>query len=180
MTMTKDAAVGADKQAWAPVVYQLLRESGVQIFPFVPDAGNSELISLAQDDPDAVTVALTTEEEGVAVCAGADLGGARAALLIQGSGIGNCVNFFGLTKGARFPLLMIVSMRGEFGEQNPWQYPMGQAVEPVLEAMDILRYRVARSDELVPAVTAAVRAAYVGGNGVAVLLSQRFLGAKTL
>ena len=37
----------------------------------------------------------------------------------------------------KFPLLTLVSMRGEFGEGNPWQFPMGQAVEPVLKAMGV-------------------------------------------
>ncbi len=86
-------------------------------------------------DPGAHSIALTTEGKGVALLAGADLGGARGVLLMQSSGTGSCVNMLSLIKGGRFPLLTPISLRGDFGEGNPWQFPMGQAVQPVLEAM---------------------------------------------
>ncbi len=58
--------------------------------------------------------------------AGAWLGGVRGVLLMQSSGVGNCVNLLSLVQECRFPLLMIVTMRGEWGETNPWQVPMGR------------------------------------------------------
>ncbi|MFQ5765055.1 MAG: phosphonopyruvate decarboxylase, partial [Rhodospirillales bacterium] len=90
----------------------------------------------------------------------------------------NCPNFLSLVKGGRFPILMVVSMRGDYGEQNPWQYPMGTAVEPVLEAMGVLTFRVETPDDLEPATTAALAASSKGGHGAALILTQRFLGAK--
>ena len=102
----------------------------------MPDAGHSILIDRSLADPDVHSIALTTEEEGVALIAGADLGGARGVLLMQSSGVGNCINMLSLIKGGRFPFLTLVSMRGDFGEGNPWQFPMGQATQPVLEAME--------------------------------------------
>lgn len=167
-------------RAWQDELYDLLRRNGVSHFAYVPDAGNSRLIERSRADAEVTSVPLTTEEEGVALCAGVDLGGGRAALVIQSSGVGNCVNLFGLMKGAHFPMLMIVSMRGEYGETNPWQYPMGQAVEPVLAAMGFLRFRVEQPEGVAPAVQAAVNSAYVGGQAVAVILTQRLLGAKVL
>ncbi len=83
-----------------------------------------------------------------------------------------------LVKGGRFPMLMLVTLRGDYGEANPWQYPMGQAVEPVLEAMGILIVRVERADEFEAAVRAAIAAAFSAGQGAALILSQQFLGAK--
>lgn len=171
--MTED-----DKESWSRQLFDLLVAQGVSLFGYVPDAGNKALIQLVDEHNETRSVMLTTEEEGVALCAGADLVGARAVLCMQSSGVGNCPNFLSLIKGGRFPILMIVSMRGDFGEQNPWQYPMGQAVEPVLDAMGILTIRVERPDELEQATVAALSAAFKAGQGVALILSQNFLGAK--
>ena len=122
---------------WQDELYDLLRRHNVTQFAYVPDAGHRILIDRSLADPGALSVALTTEEEGVALLAGADLGGARGVLLMQSSGTGNCINMLSLIKGGHFPFLTLVSMRGDFGEGNPWQYPMGQAVEPVLQAMGV-------------------------------------------
>lgn len=163
---------------WQEEIYHLLRRHGVTQIAYVPDAGHAALIERAHADPDVRAIPLTTEEEGVALAAGADLGGARAVLLMQSSGVGNCINMLSLIKGAKFPMLTLVSMRGEFGEGNPWQYPMGQAVPAVLEAMDVIVLRAERPDDVVPTVEAAVTMAYQGGQAVAVLLTQRLIGAK--
>jgi sulfopyruvate decarboxylase TPP-binding subunit len=114
----------------------------------------------------------------VALLAGADLGGARGVLLMQSSGAGNCVNMLSLVKGGRFPLLTLISMRGDFGEGNPWQFAMGQAVEPVLQAMGVIVWRVDTPDDVVPTVEAALTTVFQSGNAVAVLLTQKLLGAK--
>jgi len=144
----------------------------------VPDAGHRILIDRSLADPQVHSIALTTEEEGVALAAGADLGGKRAVLLMQSSGVGNCINMLSLIKGGRFPFLTFISMRGDFGEGNPWQFPMGQATQPVLEAMGVICVRVERPDEVAPTATAAITMAFQGGNAVAVLLTQKLIGAK--
>jgi len=163
---------------WQDAVYDLLRRNKVTQFAYVPDAGHRILIDRSLADPDVRSVALTTEEEGVALLAGADLGGARGVLLMQSSGAGNCVNMLSLIRGGRFPFLTLLSMRGDFGEGNPWQFPMGQAVEPVLQAMGVICLRVERPEEAVATVGAAITMAFQGGNAVAVLLTQKLLGAK--
>ena len=114
----------------------------------------------------------------MALAAGADLGGARAVLLMQSSGVGNCINMLSLMSGGRFPFLTLVSMRGDFGEGNPWQYPMGQATQKVLEAMGVIVLRADRPDEVAGIVSAALTTAFQAGSPVAVLLTQRLLGAK--
>ena len=123
-------------------------------------------------------MALTTEEQGVALLAGADLGGGRGVLLMQSSGVGNCINMLSLVKGGKFPFLILVSMRGDFGEGNPWQYPMGQATQPVLEAMGVICLRIERPEEVVPVVGAALTMVFQSGQAVAVLLTQKLIGAK--
>lgn len=169
---------GADRDVWSKQLFDQLAEEGVSLFGYVPDSGISSIIKFADAHNETRTVMLSTEEEGVAICAGADLVGARAVLCMQSSGVGNCPNFLSLIKSGRFPILMIVSMRGDYGEMNPWQYPMGQAVEPVLEAMGVLTFRVETPEDLEPAAQAALAAAFKGGQGAALILSQRFLGAK--
>jgi sulfopyruvate decarboxylase alpha subunit len=163
---------------WQDELYDLLRRNNITQFAYVPDAGHRILIDRSLADPGVHSVALTTEEEGVALMAGADLGGARGVLLMQSSGAGNCVNMLSLIKGGHFPFLTLLSMRGDFGEGNPWQFPMGQAVEPVLSAMGVICLRVERPEEVIPTVSAAVTMVFQGGNAVAVLLTQKLLGAK--
>ena len=163
---------------WQDDLYDLLRRHNVTQFAYVPDAGHRILIDRSLADPDVHSVALTTEEEGVALVAGADLGGARGVLLMQSSGVGNCINLLSLVKGGRFPFLTLVSMRGDFGEGNPWQVPMGRAVQPTLEAMGVICLRVERREEVAPTVSAALTMAFRSGQAVAVLLTQRLLGAK--
>ncbi len=167
-----------DSDDWAVGLFDQMFEAGVDLFAYIPDAGNKRLIEIVDFHNDARSVLLTSEEEGVAICAGAHLVGKRAALCMQSSGVGNCPNFLSLVKGGGFPVLLVVTMRGDYGEQNPWQYPMGQAVEPILEAMGMLIFRVDTPDELAPATAAALSASGKGGQGAALILSQKFLGAK--
>ena len=174
-----DAAVEAQSRTgWQHELYDLLRENGITQIAYVPDAGHSVLIDRSLADPGVHAIALTTEEEGVALAAGADLGGHRAVLLMQSSGVGNCINMLSLMKGGRFPFLTLISMRGDFGEGNPWQFPMGQATVPVLEAMGVMCVRADRPDEAVAAVSAALTMVFQAGRAVAVLFTQKLLGAK--
>jgi sulfopyruvate decarboxylase alpha subunit len=163
---------------WPTQLYELLRSAGVTQFAYVPDAGHRVLIDRSLADPDVHSIPLTSEQEGVALCAGADLGGQKAVLLMQSSGVGNCINFLSLIAGCRFPFLTLVSMRGDFGEGNPWQFPMGQATQKVLEAMGVIVLRADTPDDPIPTVKAAITMAYQSGQMVAVLLGQRLLGAK--
>ena len=172
----KSEASGAAR--WQDELYDELRRHDVTQFAYVPDAGHSVLIARSLADPTVHSVRLTTEEEGVAMLAGADLGGRKGVLLMQSSGVGNCINMLSLIKGARFPFLTLVSMRGDYGEGNPWQFAMGQAVEPVLKAMDVMCLRVEYPEEVLPTLRAALTMVFQAGQAVAVLLTQKLIGAK--
>ena len=163
---------------WSKALFRCFKDAGVDLFAYIPDAGNARLAELADEDNETRLVLLTTEEEGIAVQAGADLVGKKSVLMMQSSGTGNCPNFLSFVKGGNFPCLMMISMRGDYGEQNPWQYPMGEATEAILDAMGIVIFKVERRDELEDAATAAANAAFKGGKGVALILTQKFLGAK--
>ena len=159
-------------------IFDKLADAGVTLFSYVPDFGNAEIINLAEEDNRTTVVLLSSEQEGVALSAGADLVNGRAVLLMQSSGVGNCVNMLSLVKAGRFPLLMIGTMRGDYGEQNPWQYPMGEAVEPLFKAMGVLVFKIEHRDDIEKATLAALRASGAGAQSAAIVLSQKFLGAK--
>src|SRR5712672_4758601 len=167
-----------NQTGWPDQLFDVLKGADIRQVGYVPDAGHSRLIARCKADPDIRDVVLTTEEEGVAMAAGAWLGGQRSALLMQSSGVGNCINMMGLTKTLRFPFLTLITMRGEWGEFNSWQYPMGQGTPKVLEAMGVLLYSVDKADAVRATVDAAARAAFNGGQAVAVLLRQKLIGIK--
>lgn len=171
-------ATGAST-SWPLEVFDRLRQADVRHVSYVPDAGHSRLIELSIGDPGVVTTMLTTEEEGIAVATGAWLGGMRSVVLMQSSGVGNCINMLSLPVQTRSPLLMIVTMRGEWGEFNPWQVPMGQATEAVLTAIGVQVIRADTGDDVIAAVTQATAMAYDADQQVAVLISQKLLGKKT-
>lgn len=178
MTQLQEAPVPVESLTWQEKVYQLLRQHEVSIFGYVPDAGHKHLINRSIQDPEVHAVSLTTEEEGIGLLAGADLGGQRAVLLMQSSGVGNCINQLSLVRHGRFPFLTLVTMRGTFGEGNPWQFAMGQAARSVLEAMGVIVLAAETEDDAIPTVEAALTMSYKAGNPVAVLLTQRLIGAK--
>ena len=171
-------AVKADVPDWRDDIFAALKAAEIRQVGYVPDAGHARLIELCRDDTEIRAVPLTTEEEGVALAAGAWLGGHRAALLMQSSGVGNCINMLSLTKTCRFPLLMLVAMRGEWAEFNPWQVPMGSNTRAALELCDVLVYRVDRPEEAAETIAAPLDIAFNGDLATAVLLSQRLIGAK--
>ena len=159
-------------------IHAALVAAGVGLVSYVPDAGHRRLIERCQADPSIRTVVLTTEEEGIALATGAWLGGLRSALLMQSSGVGNCVNLLSLVRTTGVPFLTIVTMRGEWGEENPWQLPMGQATPAVLRECDLVVHRCDDPAEAGETVAAAARLAFGSSRGVAVLLGQRLVGAK--
>jgi sulfopyruvate decarboxylase alpha subunit len=163
---------------WPLELYRTLRAAHVRQVGYVPDAGHASLIRLLAGDTQVRAVPLTTEEEGIALAAGAWLGGDRAALLLQSSGVGNCINMLSLPAIGRFPLLMLVTMRGEWSEFNPWQMPMSRATQPALEAMGVRVYRADSADEVAEVVAAAASMAFEADQQVAVLISQRMIGKK--
>ncbi len=179
MILTQPSPLPAtDPNDWRDAVYEVFRANAIRQVVYVPDAGHTRLIDRCHADPDMHAVVLTTEEEGVAHLAGAWLGGDRGALLMQSSGVGNCVNMFSLIAACRMPLVTLVTMRGEWGEFNPWQIHMGQATPEVLRLSGLIVQRLDQPADVAETVDAALRIAFDGSHGVAVLLSQRLIGRK--
>ncbi len=167
-----------DYHDWPNDIFEALQAATVRQVAYLPDAGHSRLIDLCREDNAMTAVPLTTEEEGVALLAGAWLGGERGVLLMQSSGVGNCVNMLALTRACRFPLLALVTMRGQWGEFNPWQLPMGQSAGAVLKIAGVIVEPVDQPAQIGGAVRAAARMAFESSSAIAVMISQRLVGAK--
>jgi sulfopyruvate decarboxylase alpha subunit len=164
--------------SWQAQVYAALKAARVTQLAYVPDAGHARLISAAHADAEMGTVVLTTEEEGIAFAAGAWLGGQRAVLLMQSSGVGNCINMLSLPVNCRMPFFTLITMRGEWAEFNPWQVPMGSATPTVLTAVGVHVRRADQAEDVAELVAASAALAFDSAVPVAVLLSQRLIGAK--
>lgn len=175
---TKTGLAPDAPEGWREEIFSILKEGGVKQVAYVPDAGHSHVIRRVHADPDMRGIVLTTEEEGVATVCGAWLGGQRAALLMQSSGVGNCINMFSLVSNCRFPFFSIVTMRGEWAEFNQWQSPMGKATQAAIELMGITVLRADRPEDVASTVEAGFSAAFEGGEAVCVLLGQRLIGKK--
>jgi sulfopyruvate decarboxylase alpha subunit len=164
---------------WPEAIHRTLKAAGVRQVGYVPDAGHKRLIELCHADRDLRAVVLSNEAEGMGLAAGAWLGGQRAAVLMQSSGVGNCINQLATVRECRFPLLMLVTMRGQMGEFNPWQVPMGQATSTVLSAMGVVVQEANSAEAIAPAVDAGARLAFGSYQAVAVLISQAVIGIKS-
>jgi sulfopyruvate decarboxylase alpha subunit len=164
---------------WPLKIYENLENNNIKQIAYVPDAGHKNLIEYCHTDRTMKMISLTTEEEGMGLLAGAWLGGEKGVLLMQSSGVGNCINALAsITRACDFPLLMLITMRGEWNEFNPWQVPMGKATEKVLSALDVNLVRCNRAEEISESVNAMLGLAYKSNCATAVLLSQRLIGAK--
>jgi len=173
------ADTAAEQSAsWPDEIFAVLQRFDVRQVPYVPDAGHSRLIERVLASPAMRGIALTTEEEGVALLVGAFAGGQRGVLLMQSSGVGNCVNMLSLTQVFRFPFLTLVTMRGEWGEFNPWQVPMGSSTQAAFELCGVKVLRASHPAEVREVVEAAAGQAYNACTPTAVLLSQRLIGTK--
>ena len=173
--MIKENSAATD---WHAEVHAMLKAAGIRQVALVPDAGHAQLIRLCERDRAMRVVRLTTEEEGVALLAGAWLGGEKGVLLMQSSGVGNCINMLSLPLSCSFPLLMLVTMRGDHGEFNPSQVPMGNATQRVLEDVGVIVKRADSPEEIPEMVSGALRLAFNTYRPLAVLFGQKGLGAK--
>ena len=163
---------------WQNEVYPALKSTGIKHLAYVPDAGHAVAIQQAHEDADVQPVVLTTEEEGIGYLTGAWLGGDRRALLSQSSGVGNCINTLALQSCTRVPLLMIVTMRGDWAEFNQWQNPMGQVTEDALKLMGVMTWRADRPEEVGKLIRGAGTMAFDGDSACAVILGQQLIGEK--
>lgn len=167
--------------AWADTVLACLKANKVETIVHIPDTVLTGLIRQLDADPYFDVIIPTREEEGVAILAGAYLGGKGGALLMQNSGLGNAANILGsLTVPYQFPLLMVISQRGELGEFNTVQVGMGQALRPTLDGLGIQHFTLEREDEVERIMTGAIKLAFSTDRPIAVIISPLLSGGKSL
>jgi sulfopyruvate decarboxylase TPP-binding subunit len=168
-----------DAAGWPDDIHAIFRRNGVAQVGYVPDTGHARLIALCQQDHAITDVVLTSEAEGPGLVLGAALGGRRAALLMQSSGVGNCINTFSLLRNCGIACVILVTMRGEFDDFNPWQVPMGSITEQTLKLAGFLTYRAEREEDVAEIVAAGCNMAFGGNLQVAILLAQRMVDRST-
>ena len=165
-------------QHWSQDVFRALKSGNIRTVATVPDGGLTELLDLCEADPEITVTTLSSEQEGMGLLFGLWLGGERAVMLMQSSGTGNCMNALSLPAITRTPCLMLVTMRGEDGEHNPWQVPMGQGSRPALEAMGVTCLSAADNADVGAAFERAAQLAFEDGKAAAVLVHQNIIGTK--
>ena len=164
---------------WWTDIYTALKAADVRQVGYVPDAGHSGLIEACLADDDMRAVVLTTEEEGISLLAGAWLGGQRGALLMQSSGVGNCINMMSLAATCQFPVPIFVTMRGLWREFNPWQNAMGRATDSHLTMAGFSTLTATMPEHVGPLAAETLDTAFDGGQMSALLLHQCLVPVKT-
>jgi len=163
---------------WSSEVFAEIKKSNIETVCTVPDGGLTRLLNMVKEDDATRLVTLSSEEESMGIVTGQWLGGKRSMIAMQSSGVGNCINALGFPAVMRAPCLMIVTMRGQWGEFNPWQVQMGRSTETVLEAVGVKCFPVDKAEEVAETFAGAAGLAFNGGFSAAVLISQRIIGAK--
>jgi sulfopyruvate decarboxylase alpha subunit len=164
---------------WSEDVFEVLVSAGVRQAAYVPDMGLKRLIEKCRAAESMTAVSLTTEEEGLALLCGAWMGGDRGVLMMQSSGVGNCLNMLSLTQACEIPLLMIVTMRGQHQEFNPWQNPMGENSQLFLETAGVTTRMIEDAALIGPAVADAVGPVFNDNARIAIMVHQKVMPTKT-
>jgi sulfopyruvate decarboxylase subunit alpha len=155
------------------LVYDALKECGVRLLSVLPETWLVHLVSLAEEDPEMTLVRLAKEEEGVGVSVGAHLAGMRSAMLMQNHGLLASVNgIVSLAQLYRVPLLMLVSYRGGFGEEHPWQTEGGGVTEDLLRALRVPYQLLEEPDQVAARLRGAQSLAEASLRPVALLLCR--------
>lgn len=158
---------------------EALRRNGIRLYATVPDSIVSQVLRPLYAAEDCTVVTVSREEEGVGMLSGAYLAGQRGALLMQNSGLGNCVNTLAsLNVAAQIPVVLVISHRGDLGEFNPAQVPMGQAAERILETLEVRTAVPKTIDELERQADGLIKLAYTRSLPVAFVLPPELTGGK--
>ena len=164
---------------WAETIVQALKAHEISLVSFVPDVSVDRVTSLMEEDSYFHVVSATREEEAIGIAAGAYAVGRNAAVFMQSSGFGNCINAIcSLCIPGRFPIPMFINLRGEIGEFNIAQVAMGRATRPILEVLGLPYYTLDTEDRLMQKVTGALQLCYASRQPVALCMTPLLHGGK--
>ena len=176
-TLAKDPPAAATND-WSADAVAAIRALDIRQIAYVPDAGLSRILTLAEEDETIAMTSVTTEEDAIALSGGAWLGGQRTLVAMQSSGVGNILNMLTLPRICEMPLLMLVTMRGEPGESNPWQHSTGLAMTAMLDTVDVEVRRVEAASEVGAVLRQAGEDAFGGNRQICVQIAQSLIGFK--
>ena len=162
------------KDEVAAEAHKRLTEAGIDFVACMPDSAFLELYQRLEADPAVRYLQVANESDGVGVCMGAWLGGARPAMLMENTGF--ALSCYALLRGpAAFgvPMLLLISYRGGFGDQRWFSVPFGWATEPLLESLRIRYSVVNEAGEMAGAIAGAVKSMNAMQAPVAVLFPAR-------
>ena len=170
---------GASAAPWQVEVFEALKANRLDTFVHVPDLVLADLIRLAEHDTATTVYAPAKEEEGIGIACGAFLGGRRAVVVMQNSGMGNVVNVLAsMALPVQIPFLILISQRGELNEFNAAQVGMAQVLRPMLDALGVPHFTLERPDEIRPTLDGATALAFSTERPVAIILSPLLTGGK--
>jgi sulfopyruvate decarboxylase subunit alpha len=149
--------------AWAVGTCAGLHAAGSRHVVYVPDNPLSHVLAVLRDRfPDVHTTIATREEEAFGIAAGLYLGGQRPTVMLQSSGLGNSINALtSLIVPYQIPMLIVISMRGDAGEWNAAQVPMGRAVQPICHAIGVPVTRAESAEDLADTVALVGKTAFM-------------------
>ena len=164
---------------WAEEIVKTLKDWDTSMIVYVPDISIHQVTSLIDEDPYFRLVSATREEEAIGIAVGSYAAGRNAAVFMQSSGFGNCINALAsLCIPCRIPIPMFINMRGEVGEFNIAQVAMGRATRPILDVLGLPYYTLDTVDRLDQQVSGALQLCYASRQPLALCLTPMLHGGK--
>ena len=164
---------------WAATIVQSLKDSDISLVAYVPDISIHQVTKLMEDDPFFHVVSATREEEAIGIASGSYAVGRNAAVFMQSSGFGNCINAISsLCIPCRIPIPMFINLRGEIGEFNIAQVAMGRATRPILDVLGLQHYTLDSDLKLRERVSGALKLCYSSQQPLALCLTPLLHGGK--
>ncbi len=164
---------------WAKEMVGVLKSYNVRFICYVPDAKGEKILEVAREDDFFEILPLAREEEGIGVVCGQAVGGERGVVLMPTAGFGNSINALAsLAIPYKFSLPMIIGVRGDLGEFNQAQIPMGQALSAILDSLRIPTFRLTREEDAAKMTEGALRVSYANESPVAILVTNEMAGWK--
>lgn len=129
-----------------------LANCNVKLVASLPDNWITDVIDTIDGDDRFRHVPVNREESAIGLCAGAYMGGQGSAALMGASGFMTCI--YALTKinySYEIPLLLLITLRGAFGDHHKHHISNGLYLEPTLKAID-MPYTIVSKPEDIPEI----------------------------
>lgn len=166
---------------WAECLVQCLKDAQISLVSYVPDANIDQPIRMMGNDPFFRVVPGTREEETIGIAVGAYAAGRNSAVFMQSSGFGNCLNAIGsLCIPHRIPIPFFINLRGQLGEFNICQMPLGRGTRPILDVLGLQHYTLDDAKDVGKIVRGAIKLCYSSRQPVSVCLTPLLHGGKNV